>query len=92
MASARKRVGSVVANVPMLDMFGDSVNIDPARFPKTFEGVFASILFIGIAVVLIIFDIIRLVNSVSEVKCRLKPETYGRCILSLFLADMISQP
>lgn len=49
MASARKRVGSVVANVQMLDMFGDSVNIDPARFPKIFEGVLASILFIGIA-------------------------------------------
>ncbi len=47
MASARKRVGSVVANVPMLDMFGDSVNIDPARFPKIFEGVLASILFIS---------------------------------------------
>ena len=68
MVSARKRVGSILANVPMLDIFGDSVNVDPARFPKTFEGVFASILFIGIAVVLIVFDIIRLVNSVSEVQ------------------------
>ena len=80
----RNRVGSILANVPMLDIFGDSVNVDPARFPKTFEGVFASILFIGIAVVLIVFDIIRLVNSVSEVQCVLKPGADDRCILILY--------
>ena len=68
MVSARKQVGSILANLPMLDIFGDSVNVDPARFPKTFEGVFASIVFIGIAVVLIVFVIIRLVNSFSEVR------------------------
>jgi hypothetical protein len=70
MVSPKKRFGSILANVPMLDMFGDSVNTDPSRFPKTFEGVLASILFIGIAVVLIVFDIIRLVDSVSEVRCK----------------------
>ena len=67
MVAAKQRVGSIVANIPMLDMFGDSVKVDPSRFPKTFEGVIASILFIGIAVVLIAFDVIRLINSASGV-------------------------
>ena len=67
MVAAKQRVGSILANIPMLDMFGDSVKVDPSRFPKTFEGVIASILFIGIAVVLIAFDVIRLINSASGV-------------------------
>ena len=67
MVAAKQRVGSIVANIPMLDMFGDSVKVDPSRFPKTFEGVIASVLFIGIAVVLIAFDVIRLINSASGV-------------------------
>ena len=67
MVAAKQRVGSILANIPMLDMFGDSVKVDPSRFPKTFEGVIATILFIGIAVVLIAFDVIRLINSASGV-------------------------
>ena len=67
MVAAKQRVGSILANIPMLDMFGDSVKVDPSRFPKTFEGVIASVLFIGIAVVLIAFDVIRLINSASGV-------------------------
>lgn len=67
MVSAKQRLGSILSNVPMLDMFGDSISVDPSRFPKSVEGVIASVLFIGIAVVLIVFDIIRLVNSVSGV-------------------------
>ena len=70
MVNAKQRVGSILSNVPMLDMFGDSISADPSRFPKSVEGVIASVLFIGIAVILIVFDIIRLANSVSGV-CQL---------------------
>lgn len=68
MSKARKTVGSVLSYLTYLDIYGDSVKVDPAKFPKSIEGVIVSLACIGITLTLIILDIMRLVNAMSGVR------------------------
>ena len=66
MPSVSERIVAILAYVPMFDMFGDSVDYDPARFPRSWRGAVVSVVFVTIAVVLAVTDMIQLASSVSS--------------------------
>jgi hypothetical protein len=51
--------------VPSIDLYGDAVQTDPARFHRTYEGACVSVLCIGVTITLIVLDIIRLSTSAA---------------------------
>eukprot|EP00292_Cryptomonas_paramecium_P024705 CAMPEP_0113684746 /NCGR_PEP_ID=MMETSP0038_2-20120614/14214_1 /TAXON_ID=2898 /ORGANISM="Cryptomonas paramecium" /LENGTH=151 /DNA_ID=CAMNT_0000604609 /DNA_START=81 /DNA_END=532 /DNA_ORIENTATION=- /assembly_acc=CAM_ASM_000170 len=65
-ANIRRKAGWLVSVARNLDMFGEAVDVDPARFQKTPYGLLASIICIAITIVLVVFDAIRLSESASE--------------------------
>ena len=60
---AQRAIDTVIRiwkSVPSIDLYGEAVQTDPARFPRSYEGACVSVVCIGVTITLIVLDIIRL--------------------------------
>jgi hypothetical protein len=51
--------------IPSIDLYGEAVLTDPARFHRTYEGACVSVVCIGVTITLIVLDIIRLSTAAA---------------------------